>query len=450
MSKYSSNLNNKKINYWFFPCNLKYYNVYDAFNELSELYWRQCVKNIKIGDMVFIYVGKPKSKLSFFCEVLEINVIYDDTKKIDDYKFNLDKDWESQAKGQYVKLKLLKKVNDDRYSLLKLKENGLNGNIQGQQTIKGELLEYIINLLDSDKKNDEISILDAYDDKSYNSHVEILNTIFKYNLLGHQRAIKKINESTSIWFPKIEKNKNGKVKENRSKWINEYNYDCSVITTIPPEPRFISVDDYKKITLIFVMFGKHNYKFVGAFRKSENESNEFKHVNYRIATKVKLIGCPVREIEIIEKPVNEDVISSNDISGEEDKEDIIPSYIPEEKPMLIDVKNKIYKRSSSKSKKSIIISDFKCNLNSKHESFIAKNGKRYMEAHHLIPMEFQNKFDLSLDVYANIVCLCPNCHKKLHYGIDIENDLKKLYDLRIDKLEKSKIGITLEQLIKLY
>ena len=49
--------------------------------------------------------------------------------------------------------------------------------------------------------------------------------------------------------------------------------------------------------------------------------------------------------------------------------------------------------------------------------FIRQDGKtNYTEGHHLIPLSFQPLFEYSLDVEANVVSLCPRCHRLLHYG----------------------------------
>lgn len=73
-----------------------------------------------------------------------------------------------------------------------------------------------------------------------------------------------------------------------------------------------------------------------------------------------------------------------------------------------------------------------------------------MAAHHLIPLSTQDYFDFSLDIDANIVCLCPNCHRKLHYGNNITRDLIKLYEDRINYLRLSGIDISFDELIQLY
>ncbi len=140
-------------------------------------------------------------------------------------------------------------------------------------------------------------------------------------------------------------------------------------------------------------------------------------------------------------------ISTNDIDSFTNVE---PEYIPSVKPEKIFVDKVSYKRNIEKAKKSIIISNFKCDLDNTHVSFTSKNGKPFMEAHHLVPLSTQNYFDNSLDVDANIFCLCPNCHRKLHYGEDVFTDLKKLYEARVEYLKKSGIDISLDELINLY
>lgn len=92
-----------------------------------------------------------------------------------------------------------------------------------------------------------------------------------------------------------------------------------------------------------------------------------------------------------------------------------------------------------------------CEFDSCHKTFIRKNSDiNYTEAHHLIPLEYQKCFDYSLDVEANIVSLCSNCHNQIHYGKDAEILIEKLYKMRKTELEKCSIDISLDDLLEIY
>lgn len=112
----------------------------------------------------------------------------------------------------------------------------------------------------------------------------------------------------------------------------------------------------------------------------------------------------------------------------------------------------IYERSTIIRKQAIELAQYKCEIGPEHESFIAKsNLKPYMEGHHAIPVSKQEKFAFSLDVYANVVCLCPFCHRKLHYGVDSDKEamLDKLYFNRRERLLHSGFDINKDDFVRL-
>ena len=87
---------------------------------------------------------------------------------------------------------------------------------------------------------------------------------------------------------------------------------------------------------------------------------------------------------------------------------------------------------------------FLCESNPEHQTFIASSSRKpYMEGHHLIPISMQDEFSNSLDVYANIVSLCPICHRLLHFGQkeDKKKMLVHLFDERKDRLIDSGIHV---------
>lgn len=114
---------------------------------------------------------------------------------------------------------------------------------------------------------------------------------------------------------------------------------------------------------------------------------------------------------------------------------------------------KQWPRDPSISKTAIYLSSYKCEYNDEHETFISgTTNQQFMEAHHLIPMNNQDSFENSLDVLGNIVSLCPNCHRMIHFG-DIKSKniiIEKLYMQKQDELEKYGLKIGIENLKNLY
>ena len=94
---------------------------------------------------------------------------------------------------------------------------------------------------------------------------------------------------------------------------------------------------------------------------------------------------------------------------------------------------------------------YTCEFDPNHKSFISKTtGKRYMETHHLIPLEYWEDYKNSLDVEANIVCLCSNCHNEIHYGMSPNKLIEVLYEKRKIELDDAGISIKLSELFDIY
>ena len=57
-----------------------------------------------------------------------------------------------------------------------------------------------------------------------------------------------------------------------------------------------------------------------------------------------------------------------------------------------------------------------CELCGTQHTFVDTSGNEYFEGHHLIMYNpsVQRRFKYCLDHPDNIICLCPNCHKKIH------------------------------------
>lgn len=105
----------------------------------------------------------------------------------------------------------------------------------------------------------------------------------------------------------------------------------------------------------------------------------------------------------------------------------------------------------------IIHSDYKCVANTGHTTFESKKTNRaFMEAHHLIPIRFStamwDKFNKNIDCVENLVSLCPNCHRAIHYGSKRvrEELLHKLYENKKSHLHKVGIDISERELSLMY
>lgn len=96
----------------------------------------------------------------------------------------------------------------------------------------------------------------------------------------------------------------------------------------------------------------------------------------------------------------------------------------------------------------------------KNNYFLRKNtiveeNTNYLEVHHIIPMALGKSEELQLqklDVVENTVCLCSNCHNKLHYGktLIVSEMLEILYKEKIENLKYSDLDIGLENLKQIY
>lgn len=89
------------------------------------------------------------------------------------------------------------------------------------------------------------------------------------------------------------------------------------------------------------------------------------------------------------------------------------------------------------------------------KNIIVDENIHYLEVHHILPivMEKIKEYGLNnLDTVENTVCLCSNCHNRLHYGNKevVEEMLELLYKYKIKKLEYNSLDIGLENLKEIY
>jgi 5-methylcytosine-specific restriction protein A len=109
-----------------------------------------------------------------------------------------------------------------------------------------------------------------------------------------------------------------------------------------------------------------------------------------------------------------------------------------------------YRRDPRVALKRIALSSYTCEIDKSHVTFTsARSNYPFMEAHHLIPMAFQNLFpETSIDHIENIISLCPNCHRAFHYSI--RDEKIQLISLIYGQRKFVRSMVSKEQLFGLY
>lgn len=125
------------IENWIVPCNLKFFDVVDYFDNHETIIWKRG-SAIHEKDLVFIYIGAPLSEIKFKCEVVQEKVSIDEIMK---NKYAIKSDAPIKE-NKYMKLRLLEKYPDGVLSWGQLKKHGL-GQVQIQARTDRKLLAYI-------------------------------------------------------------------------------------------------------------------------------------------------------------------------------------------------------------------------------------------------------------------------------------------------------------------
>lgn len=121
---------------WVIPCNERYYDHKSAFANLETIDWRQST-NVEKGDIVYIYVGRPRCCILYKCVVIEAGIRNPDTsdsiyERGDGLRFS----------SKYMRLKLVNDFKDGELPYRLLKANGLKS-VQGPSKVSEDLARFI-------------------------------------------------------------------------------------------------------------------------------------------------------------------------------------------------------------------------------------------------------------------------------------------------------------------
>jgi len=143
---------------------------------------------------------------------------------------------------------------------------------------------------------------------------------------------------------------------------------------------------------------------------------------------------------------------ANEIAKSPPGNDLPEGGLPLPKQIPSITKNS-FKRDPKMAALAIAASKYSCEVDVGHETFTSRRTKeRFVEAHHLIPMQYQVGFPFSLDIPENIVALCPTCHRRFHHSRfgELKPILQKLFADRLGMLNSREIKIELSDLSEMY
>lgn len=310
---------------------------------------------------------------------------------------------------------------------------------------------------------------------------DVMNSCFGKTWVGDQKGFIPLNDGSGyvVWFPAMAKKRGDEfIPFNKKQgWLNRLSDDGTfLIEEHANDPRSYILEIEKLPRYVFgkyedapyrngkVQAGeKGGYRFLGVFQMDLVNSNfqQGHRIHRKIADKVDLrqyagmgnFAYPdsttlntneTEDDNLVDSLRHSSLLEQN--NGFKYKEK--PQKI--KKPIIKDGVS-VYPRNKQIAINALIHAHFVCEVDNEHLTFIRKNSdKAYTEPHHLIPMAFQDQFNVSLDVEENIVSLCSNCHNEIHYGRDADTLIRILYSERKAVLEKAGIVISMSDMLTMY
>ncbi len=207
--------------------------------------------------------------------------------------------------------------------------------------------------------------------------------------------------------------------------------------------------------------------YVSACVARENPANLTEYINAALSCFQELFSVEKEKVEnfiskhlgvfqIIYKEafgnVEEDIINDYEYTPRDSKEKPSEEKVDD---TTSDNEEKIKKMSSVLKRMTKERSNYHCELDDLNDCryFTSKeSNKNYLEIHHLVPREFSNEFEKSIEIIDNYVSLCPHCHRLLHLATDRErlSALTYLHKKRQQDLAAKGIEINLKELKAFY
>lgn len=456
---------------WIIITNPKYYDIVGAFEKYKKIDYKQST-DIKTGDTVYIYMAHPYQEIKYKCVALKTDL---SSREVDTSEFDIDNTNYKDA-GRYMTLEL-QEIYDEYITLEDLQDIGIKS-VQGPFKVSERLQKLIDDKVQKGKNEiRQTQVFFVFQNKSYQeessegylwapkrndqghiiAHWDLMRKVKKGDLIIHSfnRRIVAVSKANNDVYSSERPEIKG-THWNNNGWRVDAKYHVleTPIDTINLRDHFRKIQPKKLSPYNIKNRGNTGYLYNAnvemlnyLFEVIRSESiKDYASVSELIRRNDIDFTHAIYDDEQLKQAVAE-IIESGDesISTDDDPRPVDkPDYIFENS-------KKKFKRNGMVAYKALKRANFCCEIDSEHPSFIRrKTKKNYTEPHHLIPMEFQDQFEHSLDVVANIVSLCSNCHNHIHYGEGSTELITKLLQNRKKDLALSGIDISPEDLLILY
>lgn len=171
-----------------------------------------------------------------------------------------------------------------------------------------------------------------------------------------------------------------------------------------------------------------------------------------VSNYIKFKAYEMEKVFLLEDPRYNHSIEE-ELSSLSESETIVEKVAPVQPAALKDESRMVYHRDIKLAANAIRASNYLYEINPKHQYFVSRATQHnYVEAHHIVPISTQALFDYGLDNVANIACLCPVCHRKVHYGIDQDRLmlLEVLWENKQEAIKLSGIELDYKDLVTMY
>lgn len=440
-----------------------------AFGAINKINWKQN-RDVLVGDTVYIYISKPDQEIKYETKVVEVDL---PRTTIDDSKFV--KDGTTYVNhGRYMTLEFVKEFKNRELTYQDMVQNGLR-TVQSPVKISDQLKLFINSRKNIGKYSQEKQYFfvfqnESYKDEKAGQYLWAPKSNQKKHNISHWKRMTEIKKDDTIFH-----SVNRKIKA-----ISIAQTNCLSEDRPPELKETWTTAGWKVSSKYYELEEEFNISdHIEVLMKLQPDNNGPFNVNgnrkqgYLFSANKAMFDYIMEEVIKVQKNSSNRSILQELLEQQVDIEErldqelvdgidgLIEAYVnqpvdykpqPEPKPQLDFLgKKSSYKRNKEVAIKALKRANYECEIDKSHPSFKRRTTKvNYTEPHHLIPMAKQGNFSYSLDVEANIVSLCSNCHNQIHYGADYKEMISKLHIKREKELTQAGIQIDLGTLIEYY